>query len=137
MECKLGGWSHPMFQLSDDEKGEVIANCDHLEKLKFSRTNPHAFTEHGTIMLASILNTPTAIQASVLIMRAFVKLREILSANKDLEGSFLTWNPSMTSNLPWYFRHSGINASGNYCQRKTKNWLLNSLKIALKNYSDK
>jgi len=74
-----------MFQLSEDEKAEVIANCDHLEKLKFSRTNPYAFTEHGTIMLSSVLNTPTAIQASVLIVRAFVKLREILSANKDLE----------------------------------------------------
>lgn len=74
-----------MFQLSDDEKAEVIANCDHLEKLKFSRTNPYAFTEHGTIMLASVLNTPIAIQTSVLIVRAFVKLREILSANKELE----------------------------------------------------
>lgn len=64
---------------------KVIANCDHLEKLKFSRTNPYAFSEHGTIMLASVLNTPIAIQTSVLIVRAFVKLREILSANKELE----------------------------------------------------
>ena len=74
-----------MFQLSDDEKAEVIANCDHLERLKFSRTNPYAFSEHGTIMLASVLNTPIAIQTSILIVRAFVKLREILSANKELE----------------------------------------------------
>jgi hypothetical protein len=36
-----------MFQLTDIEKKEVIANCDHLEKLKFSRTNPFAFSEHG------------------------------------------------------------------------------------------
>ena len=57
-----------MFQLTSHEKREVIANCDHLEKLKFSRTNPYAFTEHGTIMLASVLNTPTAIQTSVLIV---------------------------------------------------------------------
>ncbi|MCD4735354.1 MAG: ORF6N domain-containing protein [Bacteroidales bacterium] len=35
-----------MFQLTNHEKQEVIANCDHLEKLKFSRTNPYAFTEH-------------------------------------------------------------------------------------------
>ncbi|MCD4675765.1 MAG: ORF6N domain-containing protein, partial [Desulfobacula sp.] len=42
-----------MFQLTSHEKQEVIANCDHLEKLKFSRTNPYAFTEHGTIMLAN------------------------------------------------------------------------------------
>lgn len=74
-----------MFQLNFQEKEQVIANCDHLKKLKFSKTNPYAFSEHGTIMLASILNTPTAIQTSVLIVRAFVKLREILSAHKDLE----------------------------------------------------
>jgi hypothetical protein len=73
-----------MFQLTDQEKEEVIANCDHLVKIKFSRTNPYAFTEHGTIMLASILNTPVAIQTSVLIVRAFVKLREILSSDKEL-----------------------------------------------------
>jgi len=78
-----------MFQLNDEEKQEVIANCDHLKKLKFSRTNPYAFTEHGTIMLANVLNTPTAVQTSVLIVRAFVKLREILATHKDLERKLL------------------------------------------------
>jgi hypothetical protein len=78
-----------MFQLTSHEKQEVIANCDHLEKLKFSRTNPYAFTEHGTIMLASVLNTSTAIETSVLIVRAFVKLREILSTHKELERKLL------------------------------------------------
>ena len=68
---------------------EVIANCDHLEKLKFSRTNPYAFTEHGTIMLANVLNTKTAIKTSVLIVRAFVKLRELLSTHKELERKIL------------------------------------------------
>jgi hypothetical protein len=43
-----------MFQLSADEKSEVIANCDHLEKLKFSKALPFAFTEHGAIMAASL-----------------------------------------------------------------------------------
>ncbi len=78
-----------MFQLTSNEKQEDIANCDHLEKLKFSRTNPYAFTEHGTIMLANVLSTPTAIQTSVLIVRAFVKLREILSTHKELERKIL------------------------------------------------
>jgi phage regulator Rha-like protein len=78
-----------MFQLTSNEKQEVIANCDHLEKLKFSRTNPYAFTEHGTIMLANVLNTSTAIETSVLIVRAFVKLREILSTHKELERKIL------------------------------------------------
>ena len=78
-----------MFQLTTNEKQEVIAKCDHLKKLKFSPTNPYAFTEHGTIMLASILNTPTAIETSVLIVRVFVKLREILSDHKELERKLL------------------------------------------------
>ena len=78
-----------MFQLTNEEKQEVIANCDHLEKLKFSRTNPYAFTEHGTIMLANVLNTKTAIETSVLIVRAFVKLRELLSTHKELERKIL------------------------------------------------
>jgi len=78
-----------MFQLTSQEKQEVIANCDYLEKLKFSPSNPYAFTEHGTIMLANVLNTPTAIETSVLIVRAFVKLRELLSTHKELERKIL------------------------------------------------
>jgi hypothetical protein len=78
-----------MFQLTAEEKQEVIANCDHLEKIKFSRTNPYAFTEHGTIMLVNVLNTPSAIETSVLIVRAFVKLRELLSTHKELERIIL------------------------------------------------
>jgi len=39
-----------MFQLTANEKGEVVANCDHLAKLRFSPVLPNAFTEHGAIM---------------------------------------------------------------------------------------
>ena len=46
-----------MFQLSPDEKAEVVANCDHLENLKYSKALPYAFTEHGAIMAAGVLNT--------------------------------------------------------------------------------
>ena len=45
-----------MFQLTNKEKDEVVANCDHLSALKFSKTNPYAFTEQGAVMLASVLN---------------------------------------------------------------------------------
>jgi hypothetical protein len=61
-----------MFQFAAKEKIEVVANCDHLSKLKFSPVLPNAFTEHGAIMVASVLNTPRAIQTSVLVVRAFV-----------------------------------------------------------------
>ena len=51
-----------MFQLTVAEKTEVVAKCDHLAKLKYSPTHPYAFTEHGAIMLAAVLNTPRAIE---------------------------------------------------------------------------
>ena len=73
-----------MFQLSDNEKLEVVANCDHLSRLKFSTSNPYAFTEHGALMLASVLNSSLAIATSVLIVRAFVRIREILSTHTEL-----------------------------------------------------
>jgi hypothetical protein len=73
-----------MFQLTKKEKAEVVANCDHLAKLKFSPVLPNAFTEHGAIMAASVLNTEKAIQISVYVVRAFVKLREMLSTHKEL-----------------------------------------------------
>ena len=65
-----------MFQLTKDEKDEVVTNCDHLKKLKFSPNLPYAFTEHGAIMLATILNSPVAVQASIQIVRAFIRLRQ-------------------------------------------------------------
>ena len=73
-----------MFQLSPLEKDEVVANCDHLAKLKFSKALPFAFTEHGALMAASVLNTPRAVEVSVYVVRAFVALRELLTGNKEL-----------------------------------------------------
>jgi len=61
----------------------VIANCDHLSKLKFSRVLPYAFTEHGAIMAATVLNSPRAIEVSVFIVRAFVKLRRTIAEHKE------------------------------------------------------
>ena len=73
-----------MFKLGADEKSEVVAKCDHLEKLKFSKALPYAFTEHGAIMAASVLNSPQAAEVSIYIVRAFVKLRQVISEHKEL-----------------------------------------------------
>ena len=73
-----------MFKLTAREKAELVANCDRLRRLKFSTTLPYAFTEHGAVMVASVLNTPRAIEISVYVVRAFVKLREVLSTHKKL-----------------------------------------------------
>jgi hypothetical protein len=73
-----------MFQLTAEEKAEVVANCDHLKKLKFSPVLPYAFTEHGAIMAATVLNSPCAIQVSIYVVEAFVRLRGLLSSNREL-----------------------------------------------------
>lgn len=60
------------FQLTQEETEKVIANCDNLrEALKFRPTLPHAFTREGCNMLSAVLNTPVAIDRSILIIRAF------------------------------------------------------------------
>ena len=53
-----------MFQLTRPEKSEVVTNCDHLRRLKYSPNLPFAFTEYGAVMLASVLNSPIAVQAT-------------------------------------------------------------------------
>jgi hypothetical protein len=73
-----------LFQLTSSEKKEVVANCDHLAKLKFSKALPYAFTEHGAIMVATILSTPEAVKMSVFVVRAFVRMREQLTANAEI-----------------------------------------------------
>lgn len=73
-----------MFRLTGREKGKVVTDCDHLARMKFSATLPYAFTEHGAIMLASVLNSPKAIEASLQVVRTFVRLREILASHAEL-----------------------------------------------------
>jgi hypothetical protein len=73
-----------MFQLTAAEKKEVVANCDHLAKLKFSKSLPYAFTEHGAIQATNVLASPQAIEVGVYVVRAFVHLRELVVSNKEL-----------------------------------------------------
>ena len=75
---------HFMFQLSEQEKDKVVAICDHLQNLKFSPYLLYVFTEHGTVMLANVLNSERAIQASVRIVEIYIKMREKILTNKEL-----------------------------------------------------
>ncbi|MDX2250709.1 MAG: ORF6N domain-containing protein, partial [Nitrospira sp.] len=70
-----------MFRLNAGEKSEVITNCDHLRRLKFAKSLPFAFTEHGAIMAATVLNSQQAVSMSVFVVRAFVQMREHIAAN--------------------------------------------------------
>lgn len=68
-----------MFEMTHEEVAEAVAVCDHLKKLKFSSVLPVAFTEHGAVMAANVLNSRLAIEASIMVVRAFIHAREILA----------------------------------------------------------
>jgi hypothetical protein len=75
-----------MFQLGEEELANwrsQIATSNPAAKMGLRRP-PYAFTELGVAMLSSVLNGDRAVQMNILIMRAFVKLRELLASHKDL-----------------------------------------------------
>jgi len=73
-----------MFQLTTYEKEQLVTICDRFAILKHSTVLPHAFTEQGVAMLSSVLHSERAIHVNIQIMRAFVKLKELLLTHKDL-----------------------------------------------------
>jgi hypothetical protein len=74
-----------MFQLSPEEAEALRSQMATSRQGRGGRRYlPFAFTEHGAIMLAAVLNTPRAIEVSIFVVRAFVRLREILSTHKAL-----------------------------------------------------
>jgi hypothetical protein len=72
-----------MFQLTPAETERMRTHFATASK-RNERYRPYAFTEHGAIMLASVLNSPIAIRSSVHVVRAFVRLRMMLYAQKNL-----------------------------------------------------
>ena len=73
-----------MFQLDPAEKTEVVTNCDHLQKLKFSKAMPFAFTEYGAVALANILASAQAVEMGIYVVRAFVRLRQAANLHSDM-----------------------------------------------------
>jgi hypothetical protein len=73
-----------LFQLTAAEKTEVVANCDHLQKLKYSKALPFAFTEHGAIQAANVLASSQAVEMGIYVVRAFVHLRQAAGLNAEL-----------------------------------------------------
>lgn len=80
-------------ELSNDD-GESLKSQNATSNLKSQnmtssgrggrRYMPYVFTEHGTVMLASVLNSPKAVHASIQVVKAFVRLRELIIANKSM-----------------------------------------------------
>jgi hypothetical protein len=85
-----------MFKLTKEELSELVTNCDRFKNLKHSTSLPNAFTEHGALMLASVLKSDIAIHASLEIVRAFVRMREMILANKDLAKKIVSLESKLT-----------------------------------------
>jgi len=73
-----------MFQINKTEAEQLVSQNVIPHKKYFGGSLPYAFTEQGVAMLSSILSSEQAIKINIAIMRAFVKLREMISTNKEL-----------------------------------------------------
>jgi len=73
-----------MFRLTKEEKQLLIENYLHLTSLKYSPALPNVFTEHGAVMLASVLNSERAIEVNIQIVRIFTRMQEMLINYKDV-----------------------------------------------------
>jgi len=78
-----------MFQITEDEKMQLIALAPRLENLKHSSVNPMVFTEQGIAMLSSVLTSKKAVQINIEIMRAFSRYRAIILENNELKKEII------------------------------------------------
>ena len=74
-----------MFQLTKEEYRSLRSQFGTLKRGAHSKYTPMAFTEQGVAMLSSVLNSDRAIEVNIAIMRAFVKLREMMATHEDLK----------------------------------------------------
>ncbi len=74
-----------VFELTNEEKNDVINKYQHLEKLKFSSHNPKVFTEYGVIMASTILDSDAAIQVCHIIVDTFIQLRKSQKTVEELK----------------------------------------------------
>ena len=73
-----------MFSLSREEFTALISQNATSKGRGGRRKLPNVFTEHGAVMAANVLNSPQAVQMSVFVVRAFVRLREMMLTNRDV-----------------------------------------------------
>jgi hypothetical protein len=89
-----------MFQLTKEEKEQLVTNCNRLQNLKHSSVMPMLFTEQGVAMLSSVLRSKKAISINIEIMRTFARYRAMLMGNDDLDSISLRLVENMPQWLP-------------------------------------
>ncbi len=73
-----------VFQLTQQERDELVTNWHQFEPLKHSSTMPRAFTEHGVAMLSSVLRSKQAIAINLFIIKTFIRMRQLIESHSEL-----------------------------------------------------
>lgn len=95
-----------MFQLNDQEIDIMVSQNAIPSRKHLGGYQPYVFTEQGVAMLATVLNSERAVHANIAIMRAFVKLRQMLASNTELARKLDVLEKNMTLNLRLYLMQS-------------------------------
>src|SRR5437867_3446013 len=91
-----------MFQLNREEAEAILRSRSQIATLNRGQNIkylPYAFTENGAIMAANVLNSPQAVRMSVFVVRAFVKMREMLAGTKELARQLKALEAQLTARL--------------------------------------
>lgn len=89
-----------LFQLTSEEYADLTSQFAMSKKGRGGRrTLPYAFTEHGAVMAANILNSQRAVQMSIFVVRAFIKMRQTMLANKVLLEKLQELEAKLTQRL--------------------------------------
>ena len=99
-----------MFRLSSEEGKSILASRSQIATLKRGQNlkyAPYAFTEHGAVMVANVLNSSVAVHASIQVVRAFIKLREIAANHRDLVLKLEQMEKKYDRQLKWFLMQSG------------------------------
>ena len=90
-----------MITDADDNRSQIVTGS---QKHRDPRYLPYAFTEHGAIMAANVLNSPQAVKMSVFVVRAFIRMRQILSDNRVLAKKLAELEKMLTTRLDTHER---------------------------------
>jgi len=89
-----------LFQLTPEERAALTSQFAISNSGRGGRrTLPYAFSEHGAIMAANVLNSPKAVQMSVFVVRAFVRMRDLLTGTKELAAQLAELERKLTARL--------------------------------------
>jgi hypothetical protein len=109
-----------MFQLTAEENHSLrsqIATSNTMPSARGGRRNlPYAFTEHGAIQAANVLNTSRAVEMGIYVVRAFVQLRDLLASNKELARQFAQLESRLNKKL---LEHEPRHCCDSFCHSRT------------------